>query len=88
MDSKVENQMDKPATAIKVHCKSKDDDMGEHILWNGMHTTFSFKPSVFNKTFFWCDVFWNDRWVVFDVYMSTTEILVPVWRIIVTVCGQ
>uniref|UniRef100_A0A7N0V837 S-protein homolog n=1 Tax=Kalanchoe fedtschenkoi TaxID=63787 RepID=A0A7N0V837_KALFE len=64
----VENQMDKPATAIKVHCKSKDNDLGEHTLWNGMQTSFSFRPQVFGKTFFWCDVFWNDRWVVFDAY--------------------
>uniref|UniRef100_A0A7N0UH07 S-protein homolog n=1 Tax=Kalanchoe fedtschenkoi TaxID=63787 RepID=A0A7N0UH07_KALFE len=64
----VENQMDKPATSIKVHCKSKEDDMGEHTLWNGMHTTFSFRPNVFYTTAYWCDVYWNDKWVVFDAY--------------------
>uniref|UniRef100_A0A7N0UGR5 S-protein homolog n=1 Tax=Kalanchoe fedtschenkoi TaxID=63787 RepID=A0A7N0UGR5_KALFE len=68
-----ENQMEKPATAIKIHCKSKDNDMGEHILWNGMHTSFSFRPQIFNRSFFWCDVFWNDRWVVFDAYIDRRD---------------
>uniref|UniRef100_A0A7N0UH66 S-protein homolog n=1 Tax=Kalanchoe fedtschenkoi TaxID=63787 RepID=A0A7N0UH66_KALFE len=62
-----------PATAIKVHCKSKNDDMGEHTLWNGMHTTFSFRW-FWSKTFFWCDVFWNNRWVVFDAYVHSRDV--------------
>uniref|UniRef100_A0A7N0UJ47 S-protein homolog n=1 Tax=Kalanchoe fedtschenkoi TaxID=63787 RepID=A0A7N0UJ47_KALFE len=69
----LENQMEKPATAIKVHCKSKDNDMGEHTLWNGMHTTFSFRTNFFGNTYFWCDVFWNNKWKVFDVYVDRRD---------------
>uniref|UniRef100_A0A7N1A2F1 S-protein homolog n=1 Tax=Kalanchoe fedtschenkoi TaxID=63787 RepID=A0A7N1A2F1_KALFE len=69
----VENQMEKPATAIKIHCKSKDNDMGEHTLWNGMHTTFSFRRNVFGKTYFWCDVFSNNKWEVFDAFVDKRD---------------
>uniref|UniRef100_A0A7N0V9A2 S-protein homolog n=1 Tax=Kalanchoe fedtschenkoi TaxID=63787 RepID=A0A7N0V9A2_KALFE len=61
----IENLMDRP---VKVHCKSKNNDMGEHTLRHGMRTTFSFRANPFGRTYFWCNVFWKGRWVAFAAY--------------------
>uniref|UniRef100_A0A7N0VG19 S-protein homolog n=1 Tax=Kalanchoe fedtschenkoi TaxID=63787 RepID=A0A7N0VG19_KALFE len=67
----VENQMGYP---IRVHCKSKDNDMGEHILDNfGDVTQFSFRSNIFGKTRFWCDVLWEGLWKVYDAFVDRRD---------------
>ena len=53
---------------ITLHCKSKDDDLGEHVL--SLHNKFSFDfgSSVFGSTLFFCGVTFDDRVHYFDAY--------------------
>ncbi|KAJ4728389.1 Self-incompatibility protein [Melia azedarach] len=55
-----------------VHCKSGDDDLGEHNVTTGAEFAWKFKEHFFQRTLFWCyvsrpegfcssfDVFWNE----------------------------
>ncbi|KAK8614892.1 hypothetical protein V6N13_068681 [Hibiscus sabdariffa] len=58
---------------LLVHCKSKDDDLGEHHLSVGSETQWHFKINLIRSTLFFCymasesdhvhvrlDVFWYD----------------------------
>ncbi|KAL4383584.1 hypothetical protein GQ457_15G024770 [Hibiscus cannabinus] len=59
---------------LLVHCKSKDDDLGEHHLSVGSETQWHFKLNLIKSTLFFCymasesdhvhvslDVFWDDQ---------------------------
>ena len=58
---------------LMVHCKSRDNDLGERNLSPGAEFQWKFKMNFFEKTLFWCywrpekgnrhanfDVFWKD----------------------------
>ncbi|XP_022152463.1 S-protein homolog 1-like [Momordica charantia] len=52
-----------------VHCKSKDDDLGEHNLDSGAQYGFTFKDNVWQTTLFWCYLRKPDNsHAAFDVY--------------------
>lgn len=52
-----------------VHCKSKDDDIGVHLLHHGESFGWSFHPRVFfGQTLFFCGFTWNGKLHWFDVY--------------------
>ena len=42
-------------STLIVHCKSKDDDLGEHILRTGDNYNWSFKENFWISTLFWCN---------------------------------
>ncbi|KAK9002152.1 hypothetical protein V6N11_024840 [Hibiscus sabdariffa] len=59
---------------LLVHCKSKDDDLGERHLTVGSETQWHFRLAAFGSTLFFCfmasesdhvhvrlDVFWEDK---------------------------
>ncbi|KAL9431247.1 hypothetical protein AB3S75_026432 [Citrus x aurantiifolia] len=60
-----------------LHCKSKDDDLGEHKLTTGTESNWKFKENFFQTTLFWCylrkpdnfcnnfKVFWNEDFFQF-----------------------
>ncbi|KAB1227576.1 hypothetical protein CJ030_MR1G019964 [Morella rubra] len=56
---------------LKVHCKSKDDDLGEHIVSYGKeYYEFTFKPRYFlGETQFFCSFQWQENFRWFDTYM-------------------
>ncbi|KEH25284.1 putative plant self-incompatibility S1 [Medicago truncatula] len=57
---------------ITVHCKSKDDDLGDHTLMPGESYVFSFKPThlPFKNTLFFCSFTWpgNPHRHYLDIY--------------------
>lgn len=62
-----------PGENLLVHCKSKDNDLGEHSLQVSQNFSWKFKENLFSTTLFWCtlttsskkkvtmDVFWPER---------------------------
>ena|ERR1044072_3797667 len=56
---------------LTIHCKSKDDDLGEHILRPGMVFQWRFKPNIWGTTQYYCSFQWfgsDLKW--FDVYIE------------------
>ncbi|XAR48896.1 hypothetical protein NMG60_11031877 [Bertholletia excelsa] len=51
-----------------IHCKSKDDDLGNHILNNGQEFSWKFKTNFIGSTLFFCDFTWGFKPTSFAVY--------------------
>ncbi|KAF3452877.1 hypothetical protein FNV43_RR03310 [Rhamnella rubrinervis] len=65
-----------PGTDLKVHCKSKDNDLGFHLLHYQGEYGFHFRPNFFRTTLFFCSFQWEGGQVhYFDVYRALTD-----WR--------
>ena len=58
--------------AMLVHCKSKDDDLGEHQIGPGGNFNWSFRENFWQTTLYWCnfksilghasgEVFWPEK---------------------------
>ncbi|KAJ4976249.1 hypothetical protein NE237_001355 [Protea cynaroides] len=46
--------------ALTIHCKSKDDDLGSHTIWNQESYSWSFRENIFGRTLFFCYLEWKD----------------------------
>lgn len=51
----VANQLSSGHTLL-VHCKSKDDDLGDHMLQVGQSFSWKFKVNFLANTLFWCNL--------------------------------
>ncbi|XP_022143829.1 S-protein homolog 74-like [Momordica charantia] len=66
-----------------VHCKSRDDDLGEQNLYDGAEFSWTFRVNVIDTTLFWCflrkpdaqsvsfDAFWVEKtsiWLFYRCY--------------------
>ncbi|KAB1227575.1 hypothetical protein CJ030_MR1G019965 [Morella rubra] len=60
---------------LKLHCKSKQDDLGEHIISYGKgYYEFTFRPRYFGETQFFCSFQWQEyqpRWS--DIYIFSRD---------------
>jgi hypothetical protein len=58
---------------LNLHCKSKDDDLGAHLLHHDGNFSFKFKPLFFpfGTTLFFCSFQWNGEELrYFDIYID------------------
>ncbi|KAL9691767.1 hypothetical protein QQ045_012193 [Rhodiola kirilowii] len=53
---------------IRIHCKSKDDDLGVQPRVYGQTYGFHFKPNAFATTLFFCAVMWDGKLEWFEAY--------------------
>ncbi|KAL3828626.1 hypothetical protein ACJIZ3_017428 [Penstemon smallii] len=54
---------------MNLHCRSRDDDLGYHVVEDGGATAWSFSVNFWGTTLFYCDVQWGDSdWYHFDAY--------------------
>lgn len=55
---------------LKVHCKSKDDDIGERLLHPGNTYQIRFRPTIWpwEETLFFCSFQWSGKLKYFNVY--------------------
>ncbi|KAI4304581.1 hypothetical protein MLD38_040068 [Melastoma candidum] len=51
-----------------VHCKSKDDDLGQHTFGPGQMYEFKFHSHILGHTLFYCGFSVGDFKGVFDIY--------------------
>lgn len=57
-----------PQGTLRVHCASKDDDLGYHDLSNGQEFMWTFSDNIWGTTLFFCHFWWGDKDKSFDVY--------------------
>ncbi|KAG5069416.1 hypothetical protein AAZX31_01G128500 [Glycine max] len=60
---------------VYLHCQSKDDDLGQHVLAVGEHQEWSFNDRVIGTTLFWCTMNANNVHASFEVYNMKTELM-------------
>ncbi|XP_050216280.1 S-protein homolog 5-like [Mercurialis annua] len=53
---------------LTVHCKSKNDDLGYHLLHPQEIFEFSFKPNIWGSTLFFCSFAWADQFKYFTIF--------------------
>lgn len=56
-----------------IHCKSKDDDLGEHSLKVGEDFRWHFKINIWFSTLFFCDFNWGQMSRTFNVFTFRKE---------------
>ncbi|KAL3729227.1 hypothetical protein ACJRO7_026345 [Eucalyptus globulus] len=56
------------ATTLTVHCKSKNDDLGDHTITSTRSWGFKFRPNFFKTTLFFCSFAWPNEFHRFDIY--------------------
>ena len=59
---------------LTLHCKSKDDDLGAQHLRYGETYEFSFHPSWFVVTQFFCTFRWQGACHWFDIYIEDRDV--------------
>ncbi|GKV35302.1 hypothetical protein SLEP1_g43599 [Rubroshorea leprosula] len=62
-----------PGIDLKIHCKSKDDDLGEQILPNKGTWGFTFRPNFWGTTQFFCSFVWQSNLRYFDAFISERD---------------
>lgn len=64
-----------PNSSLIVHCQSKDDDLGVHVIHFNEFFDWNFKPHVFiTNTLFFCTLQWNDKLLSFDAYKEIRDL--------------
>lgn len=58
---------------LSVHCKSKDDDLGDKILTPNQEFSWKFKINIWGTTLFYCDAQWGTRRKHFDAFVVTRD---------------
>lgn len=68
---------------LSVHCKSKDDDLGAHILQPDGSYSFTFRPNVFGTTLFTCIFQWTEthNFAIFDFHRDGNRCTDCRWEI-------
>lgn len=59
---------------LTVHCKSKNDDIGIHVLLDSDSFGWHFKPNIWGTTCFYCYLYWDggqaERVDVYSAYLN------------------
>lgn len=72
--ARVTNQLG-PNSSLTVHCQSKDDDLGVHVLRFKEFFQWTFKPQFFIlSTLFFCKIQWKDKVLSFDAYKEARDL--------------
>ncbi|GFP91820.1 hypothetical protein PHJA_001326000 [Phtheirospermum japonicum] len=71
----VNNRLDINSPPLKIHCASKDDDLGNHTIYSGDGFNWTFCENLFHTTLYFCHLWWGSRWgskqKAFDVFKET-----------------
>ncbi|ESW11846.1 hypothetical protein PHAVU_008G063400 [Phaseolus vulgaris] len=60
---------------LNLHCKSKDDDLGQHVLHYNQYFKITFGPNYFLQTLFFCSFQWgNGPFLYYNVYDQSKDL--------------
>ena len=65
------NNLPPNSAPLKLHCASKDDDLGYHTLSTNQDYHWSFCDDVIPKTLYFCHLWWGSKNQAFDAYKQT-----------------
>ncbi|KAF3456441.1 hypothetical protein FNV43_RR01091 [Rhamnella rubrinervis] len=69
----ITNALD-PGVVLTIHCKSKDDDLGQHQLPYNSSFSWKFKSNaILRNTLFYCYIWWDGGYGAFDIYKATRD---------------
>ncbi|RHN43173.1 putative plant self-incompatibility S1 [Medicago truncatula] len=74
-------------TVVDVHCKSKDDDLGSHDLYQGEITEWSFRANIRGTTLYSCVLKWDSvtkNVVIYDAKKDEDLCITKCWRVLRT----
>ncbi|XP_039026521.1 S-protein homolog 20-like [Hibiscus syriacus] len=60
-------------TDLTIHCKSKNDDLGVHVLPYRNYFEFKFRPHFWGVTLFYCRMEWDGTTHWFDIYVQNRD---------------
>nr|XP_009775487.1 PREDICTED: uncharacterized protein LOC104225406 [Nicotiana sylvestris] len=55
------NNLKNSPVPLKIHCQSKNDDLGYHNLTYDQHFDFEFEENFFHTTLFFCHFWWPPK---------------------------
>lgn len=58
---------------IRVHCASKNDDMGIHVLSSNQVFSWKFRVNFWETTLFFCRFWWGNKTRSFDVFKAAWD---------------
>ncbi|OAY55436.1 hypothetical protein MANES_03G154200v8 [Manihot esculenta] len=58
---------------LRLHCKSKNDDLGEQLLPYKGFWYFKFRPNFWGTTDFYCSMSWEQVSHSFDIYVDSRD---------------
>nr|KYP61482.1 hypothetical protein KK1_015972 [Cajanus cajan] len=56
-----------------LHCRSKDDDLGQHVLAVGKDQEWSFRDNIGDTTLFWCTLDAASWEFKFEIYSAKRD---------------
>ncbi|KAK9913692.1 hypothetical protein M0R45_037502 [Rubus argutus] len=70
---KIRNLLKDDAVSLKLHCQSKDDDLGEHSLASRESYSFEFRTNIMKTTLFFCRFEFENRVQYFDIFRNSRD---------------
>ncbi|KAB2012049.1 hypothetical protein ERO13_D09G053014v2 [Gossypium hirsutum] len=61
------------ATDLMVHCKSKNDDLGAHVIPFSNTWQFHFRPNFWGTTLYFCKMVWEGETKWFDIFNAERD---------------
>ena len=58
---------------LEVHCKSKNDDLGVHVIPHTFYYEFKFGANIWGNTLFFCGFVFGNKLHWFDIYNETRD---------------
>ncbi|WCJ25999.1 Plant self-incompatibility protein S1 family [Euphorbia peplus] len=68
-----------PGEIVKVHCKSKDDDLGIHVVQFNQSYQWRFRVDWMDRTLFFCGIATRHGSGIYDIYKAKRDFRSP-WR--------
>ncbi|KAK4732826.1 hypothetical protein R3W88_025814 [Solanum pinnatisectum] len=62
------NNLKNSSVPLRIHCQSKDDNLGYHDLSYDQSFDFKFEEQIFFRTLFFCHFWWPPKQNIFDVF--------------------